>query len=220
MLKEMIFKIKVKKLTELNIRQHLERQGFEVVYINTDYGRDLIKKLKIENYDKEGFTYNCGKLKYVFLNIHKSVDDEIMNMLHEAGHVTYDHKTNSKHNEAEAWKFAYNVKHIYTQVLKLLLMAFFTALITFALTHQTKIPRLLTPQIQQESHSYSDASEETSSPAASIVASDEEAVSVYVTRTGTKYHRADCHYISGKDVTSYTIPEAQKHYTPCKVCKP
>jgi S1-C subfamily serine protease len=42
---------------------------------------------------------------------------------------------------------------------------------------------------------------------------------VYVTRTGSKYHRAGCRYLS-KSKIPMTLEEAKQHYAPCAVCKP
>lgn len=43
---------------------------------------------------------------------------------------------------------------------------------------------------------------------------------VYITRTGAKYHRAGCSYLS-KSQTAITLQEAkQKGYGPCSRCKP
>ena len=45
------------------------------------------------------------------------------------------------------------------------------------------------------------------------------AETVYVTRTGKRYHRAECRYLLSKIKTN--IEEAKASgYTPCKVCKP
>ena len=43
---------------------------------------------------------------------------------------------------------------------------------------------------------------------------------VYITKTGKKYHRADCYMISNKDVIALSITEAQKLYEPCAICRP
>ncbi len=43
-------------------------------------------------------------------------------------------------------------------------------------------------------------------------------VTVYVTRTGAKYHREGCRYLKSKIPMS--LKEAKQRYTPCKVCKP
>lgn len=42
---------------------------------------------------------------------------------------------------------------------------------------------------------------------------------VYVTKTGEKYHKPDCQYVKGHDVTSMPLFEAEEMgYEPCKVC--
>lgn len=44
-------------------------------------------------------------------------------------------------------------------------------------------------------------------------------VTVYVTETGNKYHKADCIYLS-RSKTPMSLCEASKKYQPCLVCKP
>jgi hypothetical protein len=46
-----------------------------------------------------------------------------------------------------------------------------------------------------------------------------EEIVVYVTKTGSKYHRANCRYVS-KSKIPMTLKEAKKKYGPCSVCKP
>jgi hypothetical protein len=53
----------------------------------------------------------------------------------------------------------------------------------------------------------------------SIFQTEEEAVYVYVTRTGIRYHREDCRYLK-KSKIPMTLKEAARFYTPCKVCAP
>ncbi|MFC2142697.1 hypothetical protein ACFLR7_07175, partial [Acidobacteriota bacterium] len=49
---------------------------------------------------------------------------------------------------------------------------------------------------------------------------DPDAITVYITETGTKYHRGSCHYLS-KSKIAISLAEAVKQgYTPCSVCKP
>lgn len=50
----------------------------------------------------------------------------------------------------------------------------------------------------------------------SIKASD---VTVYVTKTGAKYHKSSCRYLS-KSKIAIKLSKAVKKYTPCKICKP
>lgn len=45
-------------------------------------------------------------------------------------------------------------------------------------------------------------------------------ITVYITRTGEKYHRLGCRYLS-KSCIPISLPDAKaRGYTPCKVCKP
>jgi endonuclease YncB( thermonuclease family) len=53
------------------------------------------------------------------------------------------------------------------------------------------------------------------SPAESSI----QGVAVYATRTGTKYHRAGCRYLS-KSSIPYSLADAQNRYGPCSHCQP
>ncbi|WP_051053026.1 hypothetical protein [Fulvivirga imtechensis] len=47
-----------------------------------------------------------------------------------------------------------------------------------------------------------------------------EAQTVYVTKTGSKYHKADCRYLKYSK-SSIKLSEAmERGYTPCSVCRP
>jgi hypothetical protein len=49
---------------------------------------------------------------------------------------------------------------------------------------------------------------------------DPKTTTVYITRTGKKYHRAGCRYLSHSQIKT-TLAEAKANgYTPCKVCNP
>jgi hypothetical protein len=54
---------------------------------------------------------------------------------------------------------------------------------------------------------------------ASIGATFAQAEKVYVTKTGSKYHRASCSSLS-KSKIEMPLAEAAKHYGACKNCKP
>ena len=52
------------------------------------------------------------------------------------------------------------------------------------------------------------------------LAEDPQSVTVYITRTGKKYHRDGCRYLSQSKIKT-TLKEAKPNgYTPCKVCHP
>ena len=58
------------------------------------------------------------------------------------------------------------------------------------------------------------------SPAPKTVApASGEEVTVYVTRTGAKYHRAGCRYLARSSIPM-PLKDAAARYGPCSVCKP
>ena len=56
-------------------------------------------------------------------------------------------------------------------------------------------------------------------PAAQL-SEDATTETVYITRTGKRYHRDGCRHLSQNKIKT-TVKEAQANgYTPCKVCRP
>ena len=49
--------------------------------------------------------------------------------------------------------------------------------------------------------------------------SKEKEITVYVTRTGAKYHRSGCRYLK-KSMIPISLKNAKKRYNPCSVCRP
>jgi hypothetical protein len=47
---------------------------------------------------------------------------------------------------------------------------------------------------------------------------DPQSQTVYITRTGHKYHRDGCRYLKSRIPIS--LQEAKRQYSPCKVCMP
>jgi len=45
-------------------------------------------------------------------------------------------------------------------------------------------------------------------------------VTVYITRTGKKYHRAGCSSLRSSSIPISLKDAKAKGYTPCKICKP
>ena len=53
-----------------------------------------------------------------------------------------------------------------------------------------------------------------------IYAAQQQSQTVYITRTGKKYHRAGCRYLSHSSIP-ISLKEAQANgYAPCRVCHP
>lgn len=51
-------------------------------------------------------------------------------------------------------------------------------------------------------------------------APDDQAQTVYRTRTGERYHRADCQHVKGKAIPLTLAEAKERGLTPCKVCRP
>lgn len=48
---------------------------------------------------------------------------------------------------------------------------------------------------------------------------DNKSITVYITKTGTKYHRSGCRYLS-KSKIAIKLENAKAAYSPCSVCRP
>ncbi len=48
---------------------------------------------------------------------------------------------------------------------------------------------------------------------------DDKSITVYITKTGSKYHTGSCRYLS-KSKIPISLSEAEKYYSPCSVCDP
>lgn len=48
---------------------------------------------------------------------------------------------------------------------------------------------------------------------------DDISVTVYITKTGSKYHRSGCRYLSRSSIP-ISLSEAKKYYSPCSICDP
>jgi hypothetical protein len=49
---------------------------------------------------------------------------------------------------------------------------------------------------------------------------DESAITVYITRTGEKYHRRSCQHLARSKYPVSLKDAKQRGYAPCKVCRP
>lgn len=108
------FLFDVRKIDFVHIKQYLERNGWTLIMFNTPSGDTLIKKLNLEDYTTraDGFVYDVGCLKYVFINNHLSERDKLITLLHEVGHIELKQDLtvqDNKANELDAWSFASNL---------------------------------------------------------------------------------------------------------------
>ncbi|MCK4825366.1 thermonuclease family protein, partial [bacterium] len=49
---------------------------------------------------------------------------------------------------------------------------------------------------------------------------DDESTIVYITRTGTKYHQADCHHLRHSSIPITLVEARKRGYSACSACKP
>ncbi len=57
-------------------------------------------------------------------------------------------------------------------------------------------------------------------PVLSPLATDKSQITVYVTRTGEKYHRDGCRYLRKSQIPMSLKDAIQSGYTPCSICNP
>lgn len=84
-------------------------------------------------------------------------------------------------------------------------------------------PSVSSPSVNSGSSSGSGSSYSAQAPAAvSPIPPQQETkdITVYITKTGHKYHRAGCRYLSRSEI-AITLSQAKAEgYTPCSVCNP
>lgn len=87
----------------------------------------------------------------------------------------------------------------------------------------TSEPPAVTLEVIEDASDNAAATSQTTTPplvtTTSAPAEDPESETVYITKSGKRYHKADCRHIVGHDVVEKTISEAEQDgYTPCKDC--
>ncbi len=188
---------KIKKVDYINAKQFLERNGWNVVLFNTPNGNTLIDKLGLQEYAKrtDGFVYDVGYLKYVFINGQMSESDKLITLLHETGHIELEQDLTSidKLDELNAWNFAYNTLFYATNAIKKIIASVITIALSVALIHIYHV-------------------------ASNNISNTKD--TVYVTQSGEHYHTSDCYFVQNRDTVSLKLKEAQKQYDACAYCNP
>ena len=203
MIKELKFRKKVQKLDVIHIRQLLERQGFGLVSIKSDLGRDLLEMLKLTFTGEKALVYKSDKLKYVFYDPALNEEDLLYVLLHECGHIELEHKTVSMQNEAAAWNFAYIVKNLHKKITGKILPVIISIIMTAAVF-------LFIPC----SHNDVSSTKQIIQTSADGQSND----TVYITATGSKFHSKDCIYVSNKKTMPCTKENAETIFQPCSAC--
>lgn len=139
----------------------------------------------------------------------------------------------SKENAKKRCKYLF--KDIYYNKIKYGLsistaLLILVALLTFLITRNYYINKLEPPvsNVQPIISTAETTTETTSSVKfteisteifSSVINNDEIQEMVYITKSGKKYHKQGCHYITNKETTALSISEAENNgYSACSVC--
>lgn len=217
------------KISIPNLITYLETLGYSTVFFNTMEGDTLLKSYGLSPGTTKAFTY-CGTTQIVFLDNNLPTQDKIYSLLHEMGHILLCHIGDNKikfldkrlmENEAEAFAYTVlnykrNYKPLYFAIC-LVLASVISATAGYNLhSDDTPPPEQYNVPI---SNSITPATEPTETQAPVI--NENNTGFVYVTKTGTQYHKANCQYVRNNNTaTAIKADEANKRYTPCRVCNP
>lgn len=206
------------EITVQSIMRFLEHQGYSVVFFNTDEGDHLLRSYGLYPCKTNAITY-CGNTKVVFVDENIHATDKLYALLHECGHILLNHlddMLNKRAYENEAEAFAYKAlnysppKTLRNVLLSLLAVALIIAGTVF-------FPQ---PDISPAIQNYVPTEASSDVNISRITSNEPVNESVYVTKSGTKYHRANCRYVKNKNASELQKIEAEKTHDPCSICKP
>lgn len=180
-----------------DIVSEIEKCGYSTVFFNTKEGDEILAAYKIEPNEVKGFTL-CGAVKAVFVDDRLSVFDKKCVLLHELAHIMLGHIGTGKPEyrdstlmEIEADAFTYAVLH----------------------PKKSNVPQILLMSLCAVTIFISGIT-------AGRVTRKHDVNQVYITQTGSKYHRANCTYAKDKLSAAIERSEAQRIFEPCSVCNP
>lgn len=201
-----------------SVKRYVENIGYSVIFGGTkDVDREL-ERFNLTDYakNKHAFVYS-SLAKFIYIDGKCSEQEKLCLLLHEIFHL-YDDNDNSCsdpnniNEEIQADTFAHEVltgEHARS----VRRASVVSVLATVCIVVPVSIGAWL--------HFY--PTQQTDTPAQSAFAQNtvapEQVQFVYVTPSGTKYHKKDCRYVttSAIAVPKDNIPDK---YTPCKVCQP
>ena len=190
------------------VEKHIKKLGYEVLFFNTPVGNAELARYGQTEKAKtlKAFTY-VGTAKIVFINDLLSVEDKLYLLLHEVGHIMLKHlefERISTHNkillDINADSFVYFLlsrkqKTVFPAVISVAIVAI-VAVIFLCFFAKGSL-----------------------SPASNYI-SGAKSDYVLITSTGSHYHRENCGALSGSLTAHLEHEEAQKLFTPCKICNP
>lgn len=204
-------------LQEIAVSEHFK------VYRPKCFSDTIIENLGIKDQFEANLSLTYSSEKSHFIFIFAGVSNEIASemLLHELAHIYLGHLEESQFpadsDEAEANMFVSEVKSIvYGQHRKVhILSSIIVAMSVLILMLSLHIAYTTSMNLQQETLPASNSEVVTSLNSDTVVQSE----SVFVTKNGTKYHKADCYHIKDSDVIELTVSEAEAAgYEACKDC--
>lgn len=197
-----------RKVSFDTLAQYAKRLGYIIIFYRLNEPNDIIIKygLKTQLSNKPALTVCKGNIKYIFINSDCSVEHKLIFLAHEIAHIVLGHLDIDKNIfdtelcEIEADTFAYEMLH-YKSRTKLIWLIL---TLSIALCISIGFGIYSSNKPQYDNYIYEPAQVEM----------------VYITPTGTKFHRASCMYVQNKNCASMQRTEALKSFEPCKVCNP
>lgn len=218
--KNKIIKLLRNDLSFENVEKVLNEQGYSVVFFNTPTGDIEIERYKLfeERDTLMAFTYS-ETARIVFIDGTLSAEDKLYLALHELGHIILGHLDGDIFNrnkvllDIEADNFAYKV--ICGEKKEMLYILISAIVLSLSLIFSTAFN--ISGDIENVVTLPTDIESATHISDGPVYA---ETDIVYITTSGTKFHRKDCRYIQYSTLTELPRSEASMEYAPCKVCKP
>lgn len=206
------------KLTSQAVITALNTKGFDVIFYNTPEGDKALKAYGLYEYSQtvDAFTY-CNKTKIVFIKENLSESDRLRTLLHEVGHIELGHlnieyanQSDNRILEAESDAFMLEVmsptRSATRTVIAISVLIIFLSFICGYNLHTPKLE--ITPAVNAEV-------QQASKPTVQQVIDP-----VYITRTGSKYHRKDCASTKDKVCAEIDRTQADILFLPCSLCNP
>lgn len=210
-----------------SVVQCLQSKGYTVMFYSSPEGKALLEKYELTDFSLKlnALTYFNDSIKVVFVDDHLSKQDMLCTLLHETAHIYLGHLSlnpfskDKRRNEMEAEALAYAILNYKKSRIPLIVTAAVvsTAIITSMFSsyyHNAKTSTFVIEKPQMSEP------ETISVPQQFETESETVSDTVYVTPSGTKFHKQGCRYIKNKDVTEYSRTDAANKYSPCSVCEP
>lgn len=194
-----------------SIVSYLNTNGYTVKLYQDEEEDALISLYDLNNKTKDihAFTVVENNSKTVYLNDALPAENKKYSILHETAHIALGHlyseniAVNDRLCEMQAEAFAYKLL-TYKKTNNIIVVACIAIVSLLALYFFSNLS--LVSNSQYKVLNINDNSDKTES--------------VYVTKSGSKYHKYGCSSIKGREVMKISIQDAQKKYSPCLICNP